>query len=80
MVHGGKYDEKALRIEPTVMDNVTFSDDVMQEEIFGPIMPILTYKSIDEVVNTVNSQEKPLALYIFSENEKNIKKVRIIMF
>ena len=46
VVHGGNSDRKALRIEPTVMDNVTFSDAVMQEEIFGPIMPILVYDNL----------------------------------
>ena len=75
VVHGGKYDKEALRIEPTVMDNVSFTDDIMQEEIFGPIIPILTYKNIDEVINVVNNREKPLALYIFSENKENINKV-----
>ncbi len=75
VVHGGKYDKNALRIEPTVMDNVTFADDIMQEEIFGPVIPILTYESIDEAINVVNGREKPLALYIFSENKKNINKV-----
>ena len=74
-VCGGKYDEKALRIEPTVLDNVTLSDAVMQEEIFGPVLPVLTYESLDGVVSLVNSREKPLALYIFSENKKNICKI-----
>ena len=74
-VWGGRYDEKALRIEPTVLDHVTFSDAVMQEEIFGPVLPVLTYESLDEVVSLVNDREKPLALYLFSENKKHIQKV-----
>jgi len=74
-VFGGKYDAQVLRIEPTVLDNVTLSDAVMQEEIFGPVLPVLTYESLDEVVSLVNSREKPLALYIFSENKKNIRKI-----
>ncbi|MDV4150766.1 aldehyde dehydrogenase [Clostridium sp. AL.422] len=72
---GGRYEEKSLRIEPTVLDNITFSDAVMKEEIFGPILPVLTYESLDDVISIVNKREKPLALYIFSENKKNIKKI-----
>ena len=71
-VCGGKSDASELRIEPTVMDNVTFDDAVMQEEIFGPILPIITYDNIDEVYNTLKDRPKPLALYVFSENKKNI--------
>lgn len=75
IVAGGSYDEKALRIEPTVLDGVTLSDAVMQEEIFGPVLPILTYNDLDEVISLVNERQKPLALYIFSENKKNIRQV-----
>ena len=75
IVVGGRYDEKALRIEPTVFNNVKPSDAIMQEEIFGPILPIMTYESLDEVIEFVNNGEKPLALYIFSEDKKNIHKV-----
>ena len=75
IVFGGRYDEKALRIEPTVFNNVKPSDAIMQEEIFGPILPIMTYESLDEVIEFVNNGEKPLALYIFSENKKNIHQV-----
>ena len=66
VIHGGQSDRSALRIEPTVMDNVTFGDAVMQEEIFGPVMPVLTYDSIDEVIRNINSMPNPLALYIFT--------------
>ena len=75
IAHGGKYDKASLRIEPTVLDNVDFSDNVMKEEIFGPILPIITYENLDDVISIVNHREKPLALYIFSENKKNIRKV-----
>lgn len=74
-VIGGKSDRATLKIEPTVMDNVTFSDKVMGEEIFGPILPILTYNSIDEVINIVNDHDSPLALYIFANNKSVIKRV-----
>lgn len=75
VVHGGGYDRSALRIEPTVMDNVTFSDAVMQEEIFGPIMPILVFDSLDEVIRRINSMPHPLALYIFTSDKKAARKV-----
>ena len=55
VVLGGASDADSLRIEPTIMDNVTFDDAVMQEEIFGPLMPILTFHSVEEAVNTVKN-------------------------
>ncbi len=75
VVHGGKSDGNFLKIEPTVMDNVTFDDAVMKEEIFGPVMPILTYKDTDEVINIVNRGEKPLALYVFTSDKKMSKRI-----
>lgn len=74
-VLGGKGYRPPLQIEPTVMDNVTFSDAVMQEEIFGPILPVIAYESFDEVFEILRDKQKPLALYIFSENKKNIKRI-----
>lgn len=75
VVFGGESDEEMLKIAPTVMDNVTFEDAVMQEEIFGPVMPILTFDDLNDVIDTVNKRPKPLALYIFSSNKKNIKAI-----
>ncbi len=75
VVHGGKSDAETLRIEPTVMDNVSWEDPVMGQEIFGPIMPVLTYKKIGEAIEMVEDHAKPLALYIFSTDKENIKKV-----
>ena len=75
VIHGGNSDRKALRIEPTVMDNVTFSDAVMQEEIFGPIMPILVYDNLDEVIRRINIMSHPLALYFFTSDKAAAKKV-----
>ena len=72
---GGETDRKSLRIQPTVMDGVTWKDAVMQDEIFGPILPILTYEDIDEVIFELQKKQKPLALYLFSENKENIRKV-----
>ena len=57
------------------MDNVSFDDPVMQEEIFGPILPILTYTDLESVIETVNRRPKPLALYLFSEDKKTVETV-----
>ena len=75
VVHGGKSDADALRIEPTVMDNAAFSDAVMGEEIFGPVLPIVTFDSLDEALQTIDSKAHPLALYFFSEDKAAQKRV-----
>ena len=75
VVCGGKMNPDTLQIEPTVMDNVNPNDDVMHEEIFGPILPIITFDDIDTVIKEINGHSAPLALYIFSKNKKNIRKV-----
>ena len=75
VVHGGRRDEDTLQIEPTVMDGVTWDDPVMQEEIFGPVLPVLTFENIDEAIEKVNAGEKPLALYIFAEDREVIRRV-----
>ena len=75
IICGGECKEEELRIAPTVMDNVTWEDAVMQEEIFGPILPILTFQTLDEVIQVVNTHQHPLAFYFFSEDKKAIKKM-----
>ncbi len=75
VIIGGGKDRSRLKIEPTVMDNVTWEDKVMGEEIFGPLIPILTYENIADVINIVNERPSPLALYIFSNSGKTIEKV-----
>ena len=75
LVLGGRSDVSRLKIEPTVLDGVCWEDAVMQEEIFGPILPILTFDSIDGVLSTLADKPKPLALYLFSSDKDNIKKV-----
>ena len=75
VILGGKADPSTLRIEPTVLDNVTFGDAVMQEEIFGPVMPILTFDSLDEAIQNINSMPHPLALYIFTGDRPAAGKV-----
>ena len=75
VVSGGNTLPETLKIEPTVMDNITWDDAVMKEEIFGPILPVMIYDNLDEVIDIVESKPHPLALYIFSSDKKNIKKV-----
>lgn len=73
--YGGKTDEKALKIEPTLLSPVTFEDAVMKEEIFGPLLPILTWKTPDEVITTQNSLPHPLAFYLFSSDKNFIRQL-----
>ena len=75
LVYGGNSDRASLRIEPTVLDNAAFSDSVMQEEIFGPLMPVLVFDSLDEAIRRINSMPHPLALYHFTSDKKAAKKV-----
>ena len=72
--YGGGMDENTLQIEPTVLDNVVWSDAVMQEEIFGPILPVLTFEDFDEVYSILQDKQKPLALYLFTQNKKRAKQ------
>ena len=74
-VFGGRTDADRLKIEPTILDRVIWRDDVMQEEIFGPLLPILTYDSIDDVIRLINEKPHPLALYIFTRNRKLADRV-----
>ena len=69
VVMGGQYDAKTRYIAPTIMHDVTWDDAIMSDEIFGPILPLLTYNDLESVIETINSKPKPLAFYVFSENE-----------
>ena len=75
VVAGGKSNEDTLQISPTLMDNVTFTDAVMGEEIFGPLLPVISYDSFEQVISELKDKSKPLALYLFSKNKKHIKQV-----
>ncbi len=75
VILGGNWDKNTLKIEPTIMENVSFSDPVMQEEIFGPVFPIITYSDIEECISYINSLDHPLALYIFTNDKKEAKYV-----
>lgn len=74
-VFGGSSSAEALKIAPTIMDQVTDEDAVMGEEIFGPILPVLTFRHITEIPRRMQERPKPLALYIFSSSRKNIRFV-----
>lgn len=70
VIYGGKKNEEILKIEPTVMDGITWDDPVMKEEIFGPILPIMSYYDLREAVTAINAQSRPLALYLFTKDKK----------
>ena len=74
-VLGGKTNRETLQIEPTVMDNVSWHDPVMQQEIFGPILPVLTFDTFEELYSLLTERPKPLALYLFSEDKRRMKEV-----
>jgi len=72
---GGTMDGDQDFIEPTIISNVNAEMDLMLHEIFGPLLPIITYTDLDEALNKINKREKPLALYIYSRKKKNINKI-----
>lgn len=67
---GGEFDETKLTIEPTVLTDVTWEDPIMQEEIFGPILPVLEYDQLSEVLDGIQHYPNPLALYLFTESRR----------
>lgn len=75
VVYGGHGDPETLRIEPTIMHQVTADDAVMQEEIFGPLLPMVEYDDIEEAIAFVQSRPHPLACYLFTEDRKLMKRV-----
>ena len=74
VVIGGQRDLEDLYIAPTVVTDVTAEDSLMTEEIFGPILPILTVKNVREALQLINSRDKPLSLYVFSA-DKNVAEL-----
>lgn len=75
ILYGGNTDSNENYIEPTLIENIDKDSKIFNEEIFGPILPIFTFKKIDEAITFINKKNKPLALYIFSSDNKNINKV-----
>ena len=76
IIHGGGHDIEALKIGPTLLEIATMDATIMHEEIFGPLLPILTYTSIDEAIALANHSPDPLALYLFTKNDD--LKVQVI--
>lgn len=71
IIAGGNVIKEKRKIAPTVIDNITWSDPIMQEEIFGPILPVIEYENLSEVISEINKHPKPLALYFFTKNKEN---------
>ncbi|QQT46634.1 Coniferyl aldehyde dehydrogenase [Sphingobacterium multivorum] len=72
---GGVFHDKIIQIEPTVLTNVPIDSKIMHEEIFGPILPVVTYDDLEEAIEQINRKSKPLALYIFSQNKASIERI-----
>ena len=75
IVFGGNFDLEDKYFEPTVIDNLPNDAEILSEEIFGPIFPLMTFDDIEEVITYINEREKPLALYFFTKNKKQINKM-----
>lgn len=75
IIVGGQINKNDLYIAPTLIDQVTWQDPIMQEEIFGPLLPIISFDSLDEVIQKLNTESSPLALYMFSNERSAINKV-----
>lgn len=74
-VIGGKSNDNERKIEPTIFTDVDFDHEIMKDEIFGPLLPIIEYDDIDKVVDIIKEREKPLACYIFSQNKDNAEYI-----
>ncbi|SDY29689.1 aldehyde dehydrogenase [Thermoactinomyces sp. DSM 45892] len=74
-VVGGQVEEELLRISPTVLDKVSWDSPIMEDEIFGPILPVFTYQSLSECIKRIQRYSKPLALYLFTENKGIVETV-----
>jgi aldehyde dehydrogenase (NAD+) len=72
---GGELEESDLTIHPTLLTDVTPDMDILKEEIFAPLLPVMTYKTLDEVTDYIEARDKPLALYVYSDNQANVQKV-----
>lgn len=75
VIIGGEINREQLYIAPTIIDRVSWQDEPMLSEIFGPILPVLTYENITEAIAKIDSQPKPLALYLFSQNKRLQKQI-----
>ena len=72
---GGEYNTEERIIRPTILDDINFEDSIMKEEIFGPLLPVISFDNLDDMISKVKKKEKPLALYVYSKNKKIINKI-----
>jgi len=72
---GGTFDEKNETIDPVILSEIPIGAKIMEEEIFGPVLPVITYRDLSEVIGQINEKSKPLALYIFSNNKQNVNYI-----
>ena len=75
VVAGGELEEEDLTIHPTMLTEVTPQMKILQEEIFAPVLPVMTYDNLDQVISYIEARDKPLALYVYSDNQANVQKV-----
>ena len=68
LLHGGNYNMEKNFFEPTIVEVKSIKDKILKDEIFGPILPVLTYQSVDDLKNILNEYNNPLAFYVFSNN------------
>jgi len=73
--YGGETNIKNRFIQPTLLHNINFEDSIMQEEIFGPILPVISFENLEDVITKIKEREKPLSLYVYSKNKNKIKKI-----
>jgi len=73
--YGGETNVKNRFIQPTLLHNINFEDSIMQEEIFGPILPVISFEKLEDVITKIKEREKPLSLYIYSKNKITVKKI-----
>ncbi|MGZ3235171.1 MAG: aldehyde dehydrogenase family protein, partial [Croceibacterium sp.] len=72
---GGQLEEDDLTVHPTMLTDVTPQMKILQEEIFAPVLPVMTYDNLDQVIGYIEARDKPLALYVYSDNPANVQKV-----
>ncbi|KAG0239255.1 aldehyde dehydrogenase 3 family member [Mortierella sp. GBAus27b] len=75
IVFGGKVDAKDLYIQPTIVTNVTLGDEIMKDELFGPLLPIIDCENVDDAIKIMNQQEHPLSVTLFSDNQADVDRV-----
>ncbi|MBT8342712.1 MAG: aldehyde dehydrogenase [Desulfatitalea sp.] len=75
IVCGGKVDRQTRYVAPTLIDNIKINDPIMQEEIFGPLLPVIEFRRLEQVIETINRGEKPLAMYVFTDSKSRMDRI-----